>query len=225
MKLVLKNTSDGSPTFFLPDLNEQYHSLNGAVTESKYVFTEKGLNFHQSRNPVSLEVGFGTGLNCLLTAHEAELQKREVYYMTIEKYPLGYEEIKALDYGRFVPENGRKLFFAIHTCEWNIPFEISPWFSLLKIKTDITQLNWQLPRRCDIIYFDAFGPDKQPEMWTGNLFSRVFEVTQPGGVFVTYSAKGEVRRRLSAAGFSMEKLPGPPGKKEMLRGIKVLSKI
>lgn len=225
MKLELKNTSDGSSTFYLPELGEQYHSLNGAVTESKHVFLEMGYNYHKSSNPVVFEVGFGTGLNCLLTAHKAEQQKRPTFYIGIEYYPLAIESVNLLGYGRFIPENGHSLFSAIHASEWNVPIQISPWFTLLKMKADFTCLKWELPCSCDIIYFDAFGPDKQSEMWTDNLFSRLYKISLNEGVFVTYSAKGEVRRRLVSAGFSMEKLPGPPGKKEMLRGIKIQSKI
>lgn len=225
MKLELKNTSDGSATFYLPELDEQYHSLNGAVTESKHVFLEMGYNHHKSSKPVVLEVGFGTGLNCLLTAYEAEKQKRPTFYIGVENYPLGNEFIKLLGYGRLIPEKGSELFSAIHNSCWEKPVEISSWFTLLKMKVDFTRLNRELPCSCDIIYFDAFGPDKQPEMWTGDLFSYLYKITRNEGVFVTYSAKGEVRRKLVSAGFSMEKLPGPPGKKEMLRGIKTLSKI
>ncbi len=225
MKLELKNTSDGSATLYLPELDEQYHSLNGAVTEAKHVFLEMGYNHHKSSNPVVFEVGFGSGLNCLLTAFEAEQQKRHTLYIGIENYPLGNEFINLLGYGKFISENRFNLFSAIHACEWNVPVEISSWFTLLKMKVDFTSQNWELPCSCDIIYFDAFGPDKQPEMWTGDLFSYIYKITRNEGIFVTYSAKGEVRRRLVSAGFSMEKLPGPPGKKEMLRGIKVQSKI
>lgn len=225
MNPVIKNTGDGSLTLFLPEMNEQYHSMNGALTESNHVFIDKGFNFHSSKEPVVFEVGFGTGLNSLLTAHQAQVQQRPTFYISIEKFPLDNELIKTLNYGSLIKENGSLLFESIHNCAWNIPVKISSWFTLLKFNNDFITKNWLLPQKCDIIYFDAFGPDKQPEMWTGEIFARLFENLSDSGVLVTYSAKGEVRRRLLNAGFYVEKLPGPPGKKEMLRGIKNSSKI
>jgi tRNA U34 5-methylaminomethyl-2-thiouridine-forming methyltransferase MnmC len=225
MKLQLKNTGDGSATLFLPELNEHYHSMNGAVTESNHVFLANGYDFHPSKQPVVFEVGFGTGLNCLLTARQALLQKRPTFYISVEKFPLKQKIINQLNYGSLIQENGNQLFKIIHECEWNIPVEISSWFTLLKLKTDFAAGDWTLPQKCDIIYFDAFGPDKQPEMWAEEFFFRLFNNSFNGGVLVTYSAKGEVRRRMVNAGFKVERLPGPPGKKEMLRGIKVGSKI
>lgn len=225
MNPVIKNTGDGSLTLFLPEMNEQYHSLNGALTESEHVFIDKGYNFHSSPIPVVFEVGFGTGLNCLLTAHQAQLQQRKTFYITIEKFPVDRKLIKTLNYGSLIQGEGSLLFKKIHDCSWNIPVEISSWFTLLKLNNDFTTQNWFFPKKCDIIYFDAFGPDKQPEMWAGEIFARLFENLSDDGVLVTYSAKGEVRRRLLNAGFYVEKLPGPAGKKEMLRGIKISAKI
>lgn len=225
MNLQIKTTGDGSATLFLPELNEQYHSLNGAVTESNHVFLTNGYHFHPSKNPVVFEVGFGTGLNCLLTAMQAQSQQRPTFYITIENFPLEQKIVNQLKYGSLVQGNGIQLFKRIHDCEWNIPAKISPWFTLLKVKSDFTSEAWTLPRKTDIIFFDAFGPDKQPEMWTEDIFFRLFNNCNEGGVIVTYSAKGEVRRRMVNAGFKVERLPGPPGKKEMLRGIKVQSEI
>ncbi|RIH63205.1 SAM-dependent methyltransferase [Mariniphaga sediminis] len=220
-----RNTADGSGTLYLPEMNEQYHSLNGAVTESKHVFIEMGYRFHSAPNPVIFEVGFGTGLNCLLTADLAEKDQRSVFYIAIEKYPLSSETIKKLDYGRFIQGKGRELFSSIHECVWDVPVQLTPWFTLLKLKADFTGNEWQIPQHCDIIYFDAFGPDKQPEMWSLPNFLHLSQLMSPGGVFVTYSAKGMVRRQLTEVGFTVERLPGPPGKKEMLRGIKTASGI
>ena len=225
MKLKLIDTSDGSLTLYLPEMDEQYHSLFGAATESNHVFIQSGLQFYSGPTPVIFEVGFGTGLNCLLTALWVEREKRQVFYMTIEKFPLNDRVIKQLHYGRFVAGTGEELFSAIHACPWNREIQVTPYFRLLKINADFTQMSWQLPQKCNVVYFDAFSPDKQPEMWTQVLFNRIYQWVQPGGVFVTYSAKGEVRRRLISAGFSMEKIPGPPGKKEILRGIKMLTKV
>ena len=225
MNLQIKNTGDGSATLFLPELNEQYHSMNGAITESNHVFLANGFHFHPSKQPVVFEVGFGTGLNCLLNSLQAQQQKRPTLYITVEKYPLEQKIVNLLNYGSLVGENGIQLFKKIHDCEWNIPVDVSPWFTLLKFKIDFITEDWSLPEKCDIIFFDAFGPDKQPEMWTEEIFFRLFDNSSDGGVIVTYSAKGEVRRRMVNAGFKVERLPGPPGKKEMLRGIKVAPKI
>ncbi len=221
MKLQLKHTADGSSTLYLPGMNEQYHSLNGALTESEHVFIRMGFSFHPKANPVVFEVGFGTGLNALLTAHQAKTDRRQVFYIAIENFPLAMDVIEELDYGKFIPENGRELFFELHRCKWNEPVQLTPFFSLLKLEADFIKGEWQIPKSCDIVYFDAFGPDKQPEMWESSIFEHLYEQLSSGGVLVTYSAKGEVRRRLKAAGFDTEKLPGPPGKKEMLRAIKL----
>jgi tRNA U34 5-methylaminomethyl-2-thiouridine-forming methyltransferase MnmC len=220
MKPEFIYTADGSPTLYLSGMDEQYHSLNGAITESKYVFEEKGYAYHPAANPVVFEVGFGTGLNCLLTACNAGQSCRSTFYITIENNKLSTGLVRRLNYGGLISKMAEALFHLIHECKWNVPVQISDYFKLLKLKADFTRHDWQLPVNCDVIYFDAFGPDKQPEMWTGAVFVRLFEITSPGGVLVTYSAKGEVRRRLQASGFRTERIPGPPGKKEMLRAIK-----
>jgi tRNA U34 5-methylaminomethyl-2-thiouridine-forming methyltransferase MnmC len=220
MHYELRETADGSFTLYLPDMKEQYHSLNGAVTESKYVFLYRGYSSHPSKNPVVLEVGFGTGLNCLVTALEAENLKRTTFYIAIEKYPVIPDLIRKLDYGKYFSKKGEELFQKMHQCDWEKDHQISTYFRLLKMNADITEETLILPQFVDIIYFDAFGPDKQPEMWTERIFSRLYRYTSEGGIIVTYSAKGEVRRRMLSAGYHMEKFPGPPGKKEMLQGIK-----
>jgi len=214
------NTSDGSHTIYLPEIDEQYHSVNGAITESNYVYIDKGYNFHVSKNPTVFEVGFGTGLNCLLTALQAKQDKRPTLYISIEKYPLQKNIIGQLNFGRLISEDARIIFENIHTCKWNEVVHISEYFNLFKIKGDLIDINLTQSENCDVIYFDAFGPDKQPEMWTPLIFNKIYSVTSPKGVLVTYSAKGEVRRQLAASGFEMERLPGPPGKIQMLRGIK-----
>lgn len=213
-------TADGSQTLFVPEMNEQYHSVNGAITESEYVFIEKGYQFHPNPEPKVFEVGFGTGLNALLTAVEAINKKRKTTFYSIEKYPLENDLIQLLNYGKLISEEAQELFEKIHACKWNELTEISPFFYLMKIHDDIIASPLFDMNKCDIIYFDAFGPDKQPEMWNPGVFKKIFELSSPESVFVTYSAKGEVRRQLTAVGYQMERLPGPPGKKQMLRGIK-----
>jgi tRNA U34 5-methylaminomethyl-2-thiouridine-forming methyltransferase MnmC len=223
MQIII--TSDGSHTIYLPEMDEQYHSVNGAVTESKYVYIEKGYNFQTSKNPTVFEVGFGTGLNCFLTALIAEKEKRPTLYFTIEKFPLDSTITNQLNFSQLLSKHDQQLFEKIHDCDWNELVNISEYFKLKKIKADLTNFDFEGIEKIDVIYYDAFGPDKQPEMWTPLVFNNISMATAPGGILVTYSAKGEVRRQLSACGFEMERLKGPPGKNQMLRGIKKVSKI
>lgn len=219
------NTSDGSHTIFLPGINEQYHSVKGAVTESKYVYIEKGFNFHKAINPRVFEVGFGTGLNCFLTALAAEKEKRPTLYFSIEKFPLDKIITSQLNFVQLVSNTKQEFFDKIHDCNWNEFVQISKYFKLKKINADLTNFRFEEHENFDIIYYDAFGPDKQPEMWTPLIFKTISQATALNGVLVTYSAKGEVRRQLMANGFEMERLQGPPGKNQMLRGIKKEAKI
>ena len=222
MELIV--TADGSHTIFVPEMNEQYHSVNGAITESEYVYIDKGFRFCKAINPTVFEVGFGTGLNCLLTLAEATSSRRHTKYISIEKYPLETEMIEKLNYESLVPGAGDFLA-KIHLAPWNEATKISEFFTLEKLQADLLDYQFENCDKADVIYFDAFGPDKQPEMWTPAVFSAIFNITSENGIFVTYSAKGEVRRQLAACGFVMERLPGPPGKNQMLRGIKPQSKI
>ncbi|NQU54258.1 MAG: tRNA (5-methylaminomethyl-2-thiouridine)(34)-methyltransferase MnmD [Bacteroidetes bacterium] len=220
MKPQFITTSDGSHTIYLPEMDEQYHSVNGAVTESNYVYIDKGYLFHESKTPKIFEVGFGTGLNCLLTALMAEQQKRPTTFYSIEKYPLKKEITDQLNYGELISEEAQTLFKNIHDCSWNKTVEISKYFKLIKLNADLLNIELNHTESCDIVYFDAFGPDKQPEMWQPEVLKKIYTFTSAEGVFVTYSAKGVVRRQLTTCGFEMERLPGPPGKIHMLRGIK-----
>lgn len=223
MQIII--TSDGSHTIYLPEMDEQYHSVNGAVTESKYVYIEKGYKFQTAESPTVFEVGFGTGLNCFLTALIAENEKRPTLYYSIENFPLAKEITSQLNFSQLLSNPDKQLFNKIHDCNWNEPVKISEYFKLKKIKADLTNFDFEGIEKIDVIYYDAFGPDKQPEMWTPLIFNNISKSTAPNGVLVTYSAKGEVRRRFSACGFEMERLQGPPGKNQMLRGIKKVSKI
>lgn len=221
----LEITADGSHTIVLPHLDEQYHSLNGAVTEAYHVFIRSGLDFftaaHPDNTPVKiLEAGFGTGLNAFITLVEAVKRGLEVSYVSLEAYPLAEEEYSALNYSDTVPQS-RSLageFRRMHDTPWNKPVEIRPGFTLEKRHADFESLS---DRKCrSIVFYDAFSPRVQPELWTGEILSRFYDALEPQGVFVTYCAKGSVRRALSSVGFDVERLPGPPGKREMLRGVK-----
>jgi tRNA U34 5-methylaminomethyl-2-thiouridine-forming methyltransferase MnmC len=214
-------TADGSKTLYMAGLDEQYHSVNGAFTESQHVFLNNGLFFHKEKVALNvLEIGFGTGLNALLTGLAALERKIYVNYFALEKYPLSSDTINELDYGGYLGGAAREMSEAIEKAIWNCLTEIHPWFRLCKSEGDLLSRDLELEMQPDVVYFDAFGPDKQPEMWIGQVFEKLYGWIAPGGVIVTYSAKGEVRRRMASAGFSMERLPGPPGKREMLRGIK-----
>lgn len=214
-------TSDGSKTLYLIELDEQYHSVNGAITESRHVFLKNGLEFSSVKPSLNLlEIGFGTGLNALLTAEYAIENKIKISYFTIEKYPLKPGIISELNYGKLLGNNAELYFGAIHSAEWEKMVDIHPFFRIFKIEADLLESGYKFNSTFDLVYFDAFGPDKQPEMWIPSIFLSLFEILSSGGVIVTYSAKGEIRRRMASAGFSVERLPGPPGKREMLRGIK-----
>jgi tRNA U34 5-methylaminomethyl-2-thiouridine-forming methyltransferase MnmC len=214
-------TSDGSKTLYLIELDEQYHSINGAITESKHVFLKNGLEFSGAKHSLALlEIGFGTGLNALLTAEFAIENNIKISYYAVEKYPLKPDITNELNYGKLIGHHAEVLFDAIHRSEWEKMVEICPFFRIFKIEADLIEFLEKFNTSVDLVYFDAFGPDKQPEMWGHSVFSKLFDLLSPEGVIVTYSAKGEVRRRMASAGFIMERLPGPPGKREMLRGIK-----
>lgn len=208
-------TADGSHTLFVPAMAEHYHSVNGAVQESLHVFIDAGLRQVQKEEIRILEIGFGTGLNAFLTLRE---RRGKVVYHSVELYPLEPAYTDALNYGEVVWPERKELFEALHRAPWNRPAEITDGFILHKIAGDSRIV--PLPREIDLIYFDAFAPEKQPEMWTPEFFGKLYASAAPGGVLVTYCAKGEVRRGLQAAGFGMERLPGPPGKRHMLFGRK-----
>lgn len=224
MNLKFITTSDGSHTLYLPGMDEQYHSVHGAITESKHVFIQNGYVAHTKENPFVFEIGFGTGLNALLTALSANEQKRPTTFYTIEKFPLDKDISDKLNYGNLISEEAEKILNTIHSCEWESLVPITNFFSLKKIKADLVNDPLENLPEMDIIYFDAFGPDKQPDMWQKEIFKKIYSVTATNGMLVTYSAKGAVRRSLATCGFEMERLPGPPGKFQMLRGIKKDSK-
>jgi tRNA U34 5-methylaminomethyl-2-thiouridine-forming methyltransferase MnmC len=211
-------TSDGSHTIFVPELNEHYHSIHGAVQESTIVFIRNGFEFCKA-DPVNiLEIGFGTGLNALLTAISDFHNERKVYYTSIEKYPLPENLIQNLNHFSFAGAKGKQIFDSIHCSKWGFFGKITESFYLKKIECDLIMDN--IEGKFDLVYFDAFGPDKQPEMWTIDVLKKIAEVTVASGILVTYSAKGEVKRTLKACGFDVNLLPGPPGKRQMIRAVR-----
>lgn len=217
--LTLETTADGSNTLFVPELDEHYHSIKGALTESEHIFIKMGLNHSLVKSPHVLEIGFGTGLNAFLTLLEAEKQQRTVHFTSIEQFPLEASIIHKLTYPETIAPKESEKFYALHTAPWNQDVEISSYFTLHKIKGDFTRFSFQ--SHYDIVYFDAFAPEKQPEMWSLSLFEKLYQQMNAGGILTTYCAKGTVRRMLQAAGFTVERLPGPPkGKREILRANK-----
>lgn len=220
IKRELQLTADGSHTLFVPAMDEHYHSVNGAMQESVHVFIEAGLRQLSKEKLRVLEIGFGTGLNALLTWREAERTGRLIEYYAIERYPLDLELVEGLNYGAVVWPEEENLFEILHHASWNESVKLSENFVLHKIEGDSNTC--ELPKQIDLVYFDAFAPDKQPEMWEQVIFDKLYNHTLNSGIIVTYCAKGEVRRRMQQAGYKMERLPGPPGKRHMLRGIKPL---
>jgi tRNA U34 5-methylaminomethyl-2-thiouridine-forming methyltransferase MnmC len=215
----LITTSDGSYTIYVPELDEHYHSVNGAILESEHIFLKNGFDTTEA-DPLNIfEVGFGTGLNALLTAVRSCSGKRKVFYTSIEKYPLDDIVLSQLNHFRYAGDSGRELSDRIHAAEWDNQVTICENFTILKIKKDL--LSFTFTDKYHLIYFDAFGPDKQPEMWSGEIFSKIGAATEKNGVFVTYSAKGEVKRTLKSCGFEVTLLPGPPGKRQIIRAIKI----
>ncbi|MBX9186622.1 tRNA (5-methylaminomethyl-2-thiouridine)(34)-methyltransferase MnmD [Bacteroides sp. K03] len=213
MKRVIEQTADGSATLFVPELNEHYHSVKGARTESQHIFIDMGLSASEVTEPHILEIGFGTGLNALLTLETAEATQRKVHYTGIELYPLSWEMIEPLGY------SDNPLFKTLHIIPWEEDAIITPYFTLRKVQADFTTFTTDCS--FDIIYFDAFAPEKQPEMWSQELFDRLHVRLSEKGILTTYCAKGVVRRMLQTAGFTVERLPGPPGgKREILRARK-----
>lgn len=217
--MKLEQTADGSYTIYMPELDEHYHSVKGALTESQHIFIDMGLKHSFVPSPCILEIGFGTGLNCILTLLEAKESQRHIHYTSIERYPLNDEIIRKLNYPSIIGKECEEDYFAIHQAPWEEDICLSPWFTLHKLEGDFTHYTFE--QKYDIIYFDAFAPEKQPEMWEQSLFDNLYNILNEGGILTTYCAKGVVRRMLQTAGFKVERLPGPPGgKREILRATK-----
>ena len=213
------HTEDGSHTLYVPELDEHFHSTHGAVQESNHVFIKNGLLKCAKSEIVIFEVGFGTGLNALLTLiHKGN---RKVHYISIEKYPLNEKEYIQLNYCDFLEPEWNEVFQKLHRSEWGKTIEINPDFKLTKLNADLKSIELSGLPLFDLIYFDAFAPSKQPDMWEYSIMQKIAEHSAMQSVFTTYCAKGEVRRTLIKSGFTMQRLEGPPGKKEMLYGEKV----
>ena len=218
-KRELYTTADGSNTFFVAQWDEHYHSIHGAIQESNHVFIDAGLKyFIEKYQPTTIkiyEVGFGTGLNAFLTASYLQNTFVNVEYYASEAYPLSHQEVELLNFTEQMEEQQKELFMKLHTTPWNESVEISNQFILTK-KNEFLESRTSISS-IDLIYFDAFAPSAQPELWTEEIFKNLFHDMSNKGILVTYCAKGSVKRALKFSGWKIESIPGPPGKREMTR--------
>ncbi|MFD1314167.1 tRNA (5-methylaminomethyl-2-thiouridine)(34)-methyltransferase MnmD [Namhaeicola litoreus] len=213
-------TKDGSSSIYLPEWDEHYHSIHGAIQEAYHVFIKNGLTLLENRGQIKLlEMGFGTGLNAFITLIEGERKKMDIDYTGLEAFPVSLEQVKQLNYVNLLKAKSRENdFIKMHEGNWEEKLMISELFHLTKRQQKFESFSEK--NSYDLIYYDAFGARVQPELWTENVFKKMFEALKEGGILVTYAAKGSVRRAMLTSGFDVEKLPGPPGKREMLRAIK-----
>ena len=215
-------TEDGSQTIYLPEMDEHYHSVHGAIQESLHIYIEQGLLQTTKKDLSVLEIGFGTGLNAYLTYCIAQRENISVHYCSLEKYPLNKQEYSLLKYPTNLFTEHSPIFDQMHQAEWNKKVQLSEVFQLEKFHADLLTFQFNQIAQFDLVYYDAFAPGKQPEMWTDMILHKVAATVKSEGILVTYCAKGSVRRALADAGFTMERIPGPKGKKEILRGKKTL---
>lgn len=219
MKREIITTSDGSKTIHLPEWDESYHSKHGAVQEAYHVFIKNGLQLFEDREVSILEIGFGTGLNAIITLIEAEKQGLKINYTGVEAYPVLIEEALEMDYLHSLNAlNKQDVFKKMHQMPFAKELALSDNFILEKRKIFFDQIDDA--HSFDLIYFDAFGYRVQPELWSTEIFKKMYTSLKDNGVLVTYAARGVVKRSMQEVGFTVEKLPGPPGKREMMRAFK-----
>lgn len=221
MQREIHLTADGSHTLSIPEMNVTYHSHHGAIGESVHVYIDAGLQpflNHPLPTPIYIfEMGFGTGLNALLSLQKAIEHKRPIYYTAIEPFPLTATEISQINYGQLLKM--QDAFLQLHNCDWEKEIHFNEYFTLIKRKAALADVVITDPVNC--LYFDAFSPTVQPELWTREIFEKMYKALTPGGMLVTYCSKSEIRRNMVAAGFTVTKIPGPWGKREMVRAIKL----
>lgn len=219
MKREIIITGDGSVTIHLPDMKESYHSKFGAIREAYHVFIQNGLALTKGQPVAVLEIGFGTGLNTFITYIEALKSGQHIHYTGIEAYPVAIEEAMQLNYvTELNATEHQPVYNLMHNSDWEIPVELANNFTLIKqhkFFQDIADEGLY-----DLIYFDAFGYHAQPELWSEDIFAKMYKALKPNGILVTYACRTVIKNAMKAAGFTTEKLPGPPGKREMLRGYK-----
>ncbi len=221
MNRELHITKDNSHTIYVPEIDEHYHSKFGAIKESKHVFINAGLRYYGKQNLKVFEIGFGTGLNMLLTMIEATKSGIIIEYYSIDNFPLDLKIINELNYTDILKlnETEKNLFYRMHNEKWNTDIKLNNNFKFTKINNDISR--YQIPFFYDLVYFDAFAPDKQPEIWSKDIFQKIFNNLISNGILITYCAKGTIKRTLQSVGFHVEGIPGPTGKREMIRARKL----
>lgn len=212
-------SGDGSHSIVSPLFNTLYHSTHGAITESKVVFIDAALNYLLASNYKSInvfEMGFGTGLNAVLAQQWAEKHQTSLNYHTVEAFPIDLETVYSLNYGTIL--DCKDIFFHLHEVDWNKSLNISPYFNFCKWNQTIETL--EVHQKFDAIFYDAFAPSEQPELWQVPILAKMFDQLYHGGVLTSFCAQGAFKRNLREAGFKVESIPGPPGKREMTRAIK-----
>jgi tRNA U34 5-methylaminomethyl-2-thiouridine-forming methyltransferase MnmC len=224
MNRTIVTTKDGSKTIKIEDWNEHYHSTHGAVLEAKHVYIGAGLDYfhenHKSEPITVLEAGFGSGLNALLACFWSEKQSVRMNYIGLEAYPVAENEWKALDYSEQIQNDSySSIYEKLHESAWETTSEITSLFTLKKHHSFFSDL--QLDQKADVVFYDAFGPRVQPELWEKSIFENFYRALKPNGVFVTYSVKGTARRALEEIGFKVDVIEGPPGKRHMMRAEKL----
>ena len=219
MKREIIQTLDGSTTIQIAEWNECYHSKHGAIQEAQHVFIKNGLSLFPNRNVTILEIGFGTGLNAFITFLESKKMQQSIDYVGVEAYPISSDEVLSMNYvSELNATQESTIFDSMHHSNWEEKLSLSADFSLLKRKQFFEEINDI--EAFDLIYFDAFGYRVQPELWSTAIFKKMHQALKPNGVLVTYAARGVVKRSMIEVGFTVEKLAGPPGKREMFRAVK-----
>ncbi|MFK8039025.1 MAG: tRNA (5-methylaminomethyl-2-thiouridine)(34)-methyltransferase MnmD [Crocinitomicaceae bacterium] len=220
MKRTVIDTEDNSKTLLINNTDITYHSRHGALTESNHIFIKHGLNSLRSSQEIKVfEMGFGTGLNVILSYDFATINNINIDYHSIEKFPLTNHEVKSFDITTFLKKSLHSIFQKIHEAQWDKTCNLNANFKLKKIKNDIKIIEIE-SNQYDIIFFDAFGPKFQPELWQLPVLKKMHDSLKQDGTIITYCAQGQFKRNLKIAGFKVENLPGPPGKREITRGIK-----
>lgn len=221
MKREVILTADGSKTIYIPEMDENYHSTNGALQEALHVFIQNGIRTINFNDEIKVfEMGFGTGLNALLTLVEAVNSEKQINYIGIEAFPVELKLIKEINYESLVNEQFTESFSLMHSLPWSEKHILHPNFTFQKIHLKIQDYQ-PLNSSVDLIFFDAFGPKVQQEVWTIDVLKKMHDMLKPNGILVTYCAKGQMKRDLKSLGFKVEGLPGPPGKREMTRAVKL----
>lgn len=219
MKREIITTDDGSVTFYLPDMNENYHSRFGAIQEAYHVFIQNGLALTKGRPIAILEIGFGTGLNCFITYFESLKTGQEIDYTGVEAYPIAQDEASQLNYvSQLGADDKQKVFDRMHSMAWEEKIQFGEKFTFTKRQQffqDIDDVNMY-----DLIYFDAFGYPSQPELWSEEIFAKMYAALKSEAILVTYACRTVIKKAMISAGFSVKKVPGPPGKREMLVAFK-----